>query len=1087
MKSKRAYLIATAHLDTVWRWNLATTIEEYIPNTISKNLNLFKKHPHYCFNFEGVYRYELIEEYYSEYFEIIKKYAREGKWCPCGSSYENGDVNIPSPEAIFRNILYGNSYFKNKFGKKTCDIFLPDCFGFSYTLPTIMAHSGLKGFSTQKLSWGCANGIPFDIGYWQGVDGSKVFAAIDAKSYRSKLQENIRKDNTITDKINSNDENYNLPLTLNYYGVGDLGGAPDENSVINLENAIKENDLNILEILSSSTQDFFDDLDNLSEEDKRRLPIFDGELIMTSHGTGAYTSRTMAKRLNAQNENIADFTEKACVIADVLGVYKYNAESITRAWKRVIRHHFHDDITGTSIMEVYNDSCNDYYVSLNEFTNEYVGAVNAISEKLDTSWTTECAVIVNNPSCYDRVGNVDAHIKMKHNCAFIKVLDKEQNEVPCQVIKKTGKEFDISFIANVKALGFKVYNIIPSNKECNVKTDLIVTEHTLENKKYKVILNKNGDIASITDKEINKEILDSPIKLALLNDTGSKRYPSWEINKSDIDSEPFCYANSPEFEIVENGPAKIAIKVARELDYSKVTQIISLSSESKFIDVYNFVDWQSRRKMLKAVFPFSSHNDEASYDLGIGVIKRKTNTDNMYEVPAQKWADISDKNNHFGVSVFSDCKYGWDKPSDNTLRLTCIHTPAGVFNNESRQDLQDIGRNIFSFAIFSHNGDYKEETQVQNEMFQKPLIAFQTELRNNGELSDEFSFAKISNDNILIKTLKKAEDGNGFILRITESNGTAKDNVCIEFFKKIKACEEVLANEEFKDNARSVDNKLIFSVKPFEVKSFRIELESAENNTNYSSTPINIKYNNKLFTSNKNRDNFNLEGISFSLPLEQRPNIFSVGGIEFDATKLNDDFDILTAKGQEYDVPKGTKEIYVIATSTTTDQKAKFMIDSRKREITVHSLSEPIGQWDMFGLGQTAKHKDANTAIEFTHTHSKFKDNANQKSYFFMYKFKVRNECTFTLPNNDSILIFAITAVNNTASTALSTRLIDDLNDKDYQFGKIAPVQKVVEKTNGIVTDVKERFRESKNKSKLKIDETKKSLNNFMKNNFYKK
>lgn len=355
MKSKRAYLIATAHLDTVWRWNLATTIKEYIPNTISENLNLFKKHPHYCFNFEGVYRYELIEEYYSEYFETIKKYVNEEKWCPCGSSYENGDVNIPSPESIFRNILYGNSYFKNKFGKETCDIFLPDCFGFSYALPTIMAHSGLKGFSTQKLTWGCANGIPFDIGYWQGVDGSKVFAAIDAKSYRSKLQVNIRKDNSIIDKINANDEKYEFPQTLNYYGVGDLGGAPDEDSVINLENAIKENDLNILEVLSSSTQDFFSDLDNLSVKDKKNLPVFNGELIMTSHGTGAYTSRTMVKRLNAQNENLADLTEKACVIADVLGVYKYPTDNITKAWKRVIRHHFHDDITGTSIMEVYND------------------------------------------------------------------------------------------------------------------------------------------------------------------------------------------------------------------------------------------------------------------------------------------------------------------------------------------------------------------------------------------------------------------------------------------------------------------------------------------------------------------------------------------------------------------------------------------------------------------------------------------------------------------------------------------------------------------------------------------------------------
>lgn len=1087
MESKRAYLIATAHLDTVWRWNLAKTIEEYIPNTISENLNLFKRHPHYCFNFEGAYRYELIEEYYSEYFEIIKKYVDKGKWCPCGSSYENGDVNIPSPESLFRNILYGNSYFKKKFGKETCDIFLPDCFGFSYALPTIMAHSGLKGFSTQKLTWGSANGIPFDIGYWQGVDGSKVFAAIDAKSYRSKLQNDIRKDHAILEKINRNNHRYEFPQTFNYYGVGDIGGAPDEENVCNLENAIKENDFNSFNIVSASTQKFFNDLESSSDETKSKLPTFDGELIMTTHGPGAYTSRTMAKRLNAQNENLADLTEKACVIADVLGVYNYPTENITKAWKRVIRHHFHDDITGTSIMEVYNDSCNDYYVSLNQFQNEYVGAVDAIADNLDTSWTTECAVIVNNPTCFDRVDSVNAHIKIKHNCSFIKVLDKNGNEVPSQVFKKTGKEFDINFVADVKALGFKVYNIIPSDKKCNIKTDLFVTEHTLENSKYKVILNKNGDIASITDKELNRQILDSPIKMVLLSDIGSSRYPSWEINKIDIDKEPLCYANSPKFEIFENGPAKVSIKITREADYSTITQIISLSSESKFISVYNFVDWQSRRRMLKVVFPFSVYNNKASYDLGIGVIKRETNRNNMYEVPAQKWTDITDKDAQFGVSVFSDCKYGWDKPNENTLRLTCIHTPAGAFNNDARQDLQDIGRNIFSFGIFSHNGGYENETQIQNEFFQKQLIAFQTTANRNGKLGDEFSFAKITNGNVLIKAIKKAENENDFILRITEPNGTVQENVKIEFFNSIENAEEVFASEKFKDISNISNNVLSFNIKPFEVKSFRIKLKKYDFEREDISNPLEIKCNAKGFTSNKNTKVVTLNGNNCSLPSELCPKTITIGGISFNLPKVTDNLNILVTNGQELEIPKGTKEICILATSTTTDQKVEFLVGGRKREITIHSFNEPIAKWDMFALSQTAKMKDANPVIEFTHTHNENGDIPNAKAYFFMYKFKVKNECIFTLPKNNNIIILAISTVNKKTSTTLSTQLIDNIDDKNYQFGKIAPVEKVVEKTNGLVTDVKEKIKKSQNNNKVKIENTKKSLENFIKLRYKKK
>ena len=111
MKDKKVYTVATAHLDTVWRWNLATTIEEFLPDTISKNFDLIEKYPNYRFNFEGAFRYELIEEYYPKQFEEIQELVKQGKWCPAGSSYENGDVNVPSPEALFRNILIGNRYF----------------------------------------------------------------------------------------------------------------------------------------------------------------------------------------------------------------------------------------------------------------------------------------------------------------------------------------------------------------------------------------------------------------------------------------------------------------------------------------------------------------------------------------------------------------------------------------------------------------------------------------------------------------------------------------------------------------------------------------------------------------------------------------------------------------------------------------------------------------------------------------------------------------------------------------------------------------------------------------------------------------
>ena len=123
---KKIFTLAGAHLDTTWLWDLETTISQFLPSTLKDNFSLFEKFPDYHFGFEGSYRYEMAEEYYPEDFKKLCEYVKQGKWTPLGSAYENGDVNQPSPEALFRNILYGNDYFEKKFGKPSNDIYLPD-------------------------------------------------------------------------------------------------------------------------------------------------------------------------------------------------------------------------------------------------------------------------------------------------------------------------------------------------------------------------------------------------------------------------------------------------------------------------------------------------------------------------------------------------------------------------------------------------------------------------------------------------------------------------------------------------------------------------------------------------------------------------------------------------------------------------------------------------------------------------------------------------------------------------------------------------------------------------------------------------
>src|SRR6266700_210341 len=312
-KDPTLYVVGYAHLDTEWRWEYPQVINQYIRSTMEDNFRLFEKYPHYIFNFSGSNRYRFMKEYFPEDYERVKKYVKEGRWFPAGSSVEEGDVNAPSAEAIIRQILYGNEWFRKELGKTSAEYMLPDCFGFPSSLPTILAHSGVKGFSTQKHTWGSSapgggpesrektpEGTPFNVGVWVGPDGESVIAGVNPGSYSGGIETDLstplppeKQDTALADlqtkmadvqhrlaqaqqnnqpinpkdveelralrdrreEITTVDQDKDLRrfqgdwaarvdndgkvtgvfTDYHYYGTGDIGGAPDEESVKRLE------------------------------------------------------------------------------------------------------------------------------------------------------------------------------------------------------------------------------------------------------------------------------------------------------------------------------------------------------------------------------------------------------------------------------------------------------------------------------------------------------------------------------------------------------------------------------------------------------------------------------------------------------------------------------------------------------------------------------------------------------------------------------------------------------------------------------------------------------------------------------------
>lgn len=1019
------YTIATAHLDTSWLWTLEQTIDEYIPETLKRNFRLLEDYPEYKFNFEGSLRYEFIKEYYPEKYGRVKEYIINGRWNPNGACYENGDVNIPSPEALTRNILYGNSYFRKEFGTESNDIFLPDCFGFGKALPTVAAHSGLTGFSTGKLMWGSSVPIPFDTGRWNGADGKGIWAAIMPFAYTTAFK-GYGKNKRILDKIADNEKKGLPSFTLAYHGVGDRGGSPHKSSVKKAVTAQRKNKTNEREVFSATTKEFFDMVENMSDEEKALMPTYNGEFLLTAHGAGSYTSRTVTKRWNRRCELMADAAERFAASAYTAGLNNYPTEGLDNAWKRVIAHHFHDDITGTSFEWCYNRSHNDYIQSLNTFSAEYTAACRALSSQLDTSFCKGVPVVVSNPvqGTADRTGAVSVTISSEKN--FFRVFDSNGNECPSQTRTASETEKTVTFAATVPSCGLAVFDVREAEDNYSAETGLVLSENCLENKFVKVTIDKNGDIASIYDKALEKELLKAPVRLSVLNNTHSFDWPAWEIKYEDCKEAPYMYAGAPVVRIRDNGPALISLEITKEAGKSRFTQIVSLDADSRFVSVYNETDWREEAALLKTEFCFTAENENANYDIGTGYVQRPTNTEKLYEVPAQKWADITDKKENFGVSVFSDSRSGWDKPDNSTLRLTIVHTPMCNYRWECSQHVMDMGLNRYSFAIMGHRGS-PDETAQSADCFCQPMHTFITDVHEGAK--KDFSAVTLNNDKVRITALKKAQDSDRIIFRVMNNSGEKAESVEAAFPLPVKEAYEV-RGDEIELNAYPVtDGQLHFSIDGNSIKSFALVFEGQKECTE-EGTPLQLEFNAIGITSDKDRESSTLKN-GVSAPLEIAPDELLYSGVSFKLSKevgnntLVCDGSTLKANGEK---------VYLLLTSLSGEKQVKFKSGNRETVVTVPDGFAPLGHWDLMQQGLTGYINPVAQAHTFTHTHCKSGNMTAKQLYLFSAEIPLDENKEITLPDDTDIVIFAATAVKENGIFLKGDEHFDSLKKREFNY-----------------------------------------------------
>ncbi|MEM2740359.1 MAG: alpha-mannosidase, partial [Candidatus Bathyarchaeia archaeon] len=488
----RVFMVGHAHIDLSWLWTRSETILDIIPRTFWNVVDLAERYG-VVFSQSSAQLYRWVEEYYPDLFERIKSLVERGLWEIVGGSWDEYSPLLVSGESLVRQYLYGKRYFMDRFGVDVSVAWLPDSFGFPWTLPQILGKSGLKFFMTHKLKWQVERNnppipFPYHIFWWRSPDGSRILAYHTVGSYNEDVNES-----RISSYLDVMKDKHGLDILMYVYGRGDHGGGPTEDMVLRSLDISRSG---IFDLRFSRAEDFFLEAEKIVEGVD--IPTIDDELYVKTH-RGTYTTEAVVKVSNRLCENLLLNLERFSSIAYTFG-YSYPYEEVKRLWELLLLNQVHDNLDGTSIEQAYQDSMLDYIRIRREGSGLLSKALKAIASRIDTS-IAERSIVVFNPLPWARDSVVEVE-----DLGGVSIADLDGKPIPVQRDAETGR---LIFIAKgIPGLGYRVYSIVDGADVC-MDTDLKVEGFTLENSFVKVIVDPSkGRVSSIYYKIDRVELLD---------------------------------------------------------------------------------------------------------------------------------------------------------------------------------------------------------------------------------------------------------------------------------------------------------------------------------------------------------------------------------------------------------------------------------------------------------------------------------------------------------------------------------------------------------------------------------------------------
>jgi alpha-mannosidase len=812
-----ATIVATghAHLDVAWLWTV-DQIRRKAGRSFHTVLRLMEEFPDYHFTQSQPQLYDFVRQDYPELFAAIKQRVAEGRWEPIGGMWVEADCNLTGAESLARQFLLGRTFFREHFGPEAESrvLWLPDVFGYAWALPQLIKQAGLEYFFTIKIGWSQYNRMPYDTFWWQGLDGTRVLTHFSttpepggygASTYNSTATP-AQVIGTWTN-FQQKELHHNLLMA---FGYGDGGGGPTREMLENIREMAA-----FPETPRLRQMDVGDLFPAIEAKAGRHLPTWNGELYLELH-RGTYTTQSRTKRSNRKSEFRLHDAEFLASLASVLDVqYEYPAAALRHAWELVCLNQFHDIIPGSSIGPVYVESQKHHAEVQGTARDVQDAALSAIADRLGGTSNSEStqSLLIVNPTSFVREdlafwpGRLaDGHSLQGADGARLPVQPAADGT---WVAPGVLPPFSVTPLTEAADAG-----PLPDG-------ELVITPNLLENRFLRVELDEAGDITRIYDKVNGRDVLPQEA-IANQFQAFEDRPLQWDAWDVDIFFEDKMWKSDPagSVNVIEAGPLRATLELRRRILHSDYVQRISLNYNSPRLDFDTTIDWRERHILLKVAFPVDVLSNVATYEIQWGNVQRATHRNTSwdwarFETCAQKWVDLSEGD--YGVSLLNDCKYGHDirdnSPRGGVMRISLLRSPTAP------DPEADQGEHRFAYSLFPHAGSWGETTIAQAYALNDPLIVAGP--GSQALAPQPVSLLSAEPGNIVVETIKRAEDGDGLIVRFYESQ-RRRGQVQLRLGFELGSAWRTNLLEENQAELTPDGNTLSLPVRPYEIVTLRL-------------------------------------------------------------------------------------------------------------------------------------------------------------------------------------------------------------------------------------------------------------------------